>query len=445
MRQLQRDFEVETRFGGGFVQEIDGVGGGRRSGRPVDWFYYVNGIEADSGAASRKLAARRPRVVGPPRLGRRDADPGGRRLVPGAVPVRARRASGSRCGSTARRTRCASAARCASGSRRRARGSAASARSAPAPGRACCGCWSARGPRSASTRPRGGSRRGRRCRACSRGRWARASEFELLDPRGERVRTLGAGSGLVAATRYLDQDPTWVVTGTDRVGVAAAAAALVEDAAGGSLRGGARERARGAAAAAGGRSDDAVTYRRRSSPLHAARAGVGSLYCVVLAGGRAVVRAPAAARRGAGRGARGGRGRAGRRRGRALAAVGAAVRAADRGRQRVRGARGADRDRAVRGAAAAGPGRRDARGDRLRRHPRPARAHRDRVLRAALGRGRPGRAAAAVPAVLVPLGADRRAGDADGPGARARRPADARRPALPAGPPGLARRRSRGR
>jgi hypothetical protein len=26
-----------------------------------------------------------------------------------------------------------------------------------------------------------------------------------------------------------------------------------------------------------------VTYRRRSSPLHAARAGVGSLYCVVLA------------------------------------------------------------------------------------------------------------------------------------------------------------------
>ena len=27
-----------------------------------------------------------------------------------------------------------------------------------------------------------------------------------------------------------------------------------------------------------------MTYRRRASPLHAARAGVGSLYCVVLAG-----------------------------------------------------------------------------------------------------------------------------------------------------------------
>ena len=38
------------------MQEIDGVAGGRRSGRPVDWFYYVNGIEADSGAASRRLS-----------------------------------------------------------------------------------------------------------------------------------------------------------------------------------------------------------------------------------------------------------------------------------------------------------------------------------------------------------------------------------------------------
>jgi hypothetical protein len=38
MRLLQRSYEVETRYGGGFVQEIDGVGGGRRSGRPGDWF-----------------------------------------------------------------------------------------------------------------------------------------------------------------------------------------------------------------------------------------------------------------------------------------------------------------------------------------------------------------------------------------------------------------------
>ena len=53
-------------------------------------------------------------------------------------------------------------------------------------------------------------------------------EFELLDARGQPVRTLGAGSGLVAATRVRGQQPTWVVTGTDDVGVASAAAALVE-------------------------------------------------------------------------------------------------------------------------------------------------------------------------------------------------------------------------
>src|SRR5690349_7892264 len=43
MRMLQRDFDVETRYGGGFVQSINGIAGGRENGRPVDWFYFVNG------------------------------------------------------------------------------------------------------------------------------------------------------------------------------------------------------------------------------------------------------------------------------------------------------------------------------------------------------------------------------------------------------------------
>ena len=34
MRMLQRDFEVETRYGGGFVQQINGIAGGREDGRP---------------------------------------------------------------------------------------------------------------------------------------------------------------------------------------------------------------------------------------------------------------------------------------------------------------------------------------------------------------------------------------------------------------------------
>ena len=202
MRQLQRDFEVETRYGGGFVQEIDGVGGGRRSGRPVDWFFYVNGIEADSGAAARQLAARRPRVVGPPRLGRRDARPGGRRLVPRAVRVRLGGQADPGADRLLRRTPSASAARCASGSRRRARRSAASGRSAPAPGRACCACWSARWSEvridpTARRLEKGPKVSGVFARPVGEG-----DRFELLDPRGERVRTLGAGAGLVAATRY---------------------------------------------------------------------------------------------------------------------------------------------------------------------------------------------------------------------------------------------------
>ena len=50
MRLLQRSFDVKTRFGGNFVQAIDGVAGGRQDGRRVDWFYYVNGIESSEGA-----------------------------------------------------------------------------------------------------------------------------------------------------------------------------------------------------------------------------------------------------------------------------------------------------------------------------------------------------------------------------------------------------------
>ena len=53
--------------------------------------------------------------------------------------------------------------------------------------------------------------------------------IELLDAEGQPVRTLRAGGGLVAATSVEAQAPTWIVTGTDDVGVAAAAAALTEE------------------------------------------------------------------------------------------------------------------------------------------------------------------------------------------------------------------------
>jgi Domain of unknown function (DUF4430) len=55
MRFLQQGHKVTTRFGGGFVQSIDGLAGDQAA--EDDWFYYVNGREASVGAADYKLAA----------------------------------------------------------------------------------------------------------------------------------------------------------------------------------------------------------------------------------------------------------------------------------------------------------------------------------------------------------------------------------------------------
>jgi hypothetical protein len=53
-----------------------------------------------------------------------------------------------------------------------------------------------------------------------------AYELDLLDAQTRPMHTLGAGAGLVAATRFEDQAPTWVVAGTDSVGVERAVALL---------------------------------------------------------------------------------------------------------------------------------------------------------------------------------------------------------------------------
>lgn len=50
MRMLRSKFDVTTRFGGRFVQSIGGLEG-QGAGGQVDWFYWVNGLEADKGAA----------------------------------------------------------------------------------------------------------------------------------------------------------------------------------------------------------------------------------------------------------------------------------------------------------------------------------------------------------------------------------------------------------
>ena len=57
IRLLDREAEVETRYGGGFVQSIDGVKGAVEDGRSHDWFFYVNGVESEAGAAEVRVRA----------------------------------------------------------------------------------------------------------------------------------------------------------------------------------------------------------------------------------------------------------------------------------------------------------------------------------------------------------------------------------------------------
>jgi hypothetical protein len=230
MRLLQRKFEVQTRYGGGFVQEIDGVSGGRRSGRPVDWFFYVNGIEAGQGAAARRLVAgdrvwwdhhdwgaamRIPAVVGSyPEPFLSAAGAKGKR-----VPVRIDCGKGSQRECREVQTRLENAGVKVGGM------STIGSQADQGVLRVVVGRWAEVRRDPTARRIEGGPK--------VSGVYARPSttgdRLDLLDPRGVTVHTLGPGSGLVAATSSLDQQPTWVVAGTDSVGVAAAAAALDEN------------------------------------------------------------------------------------------------------------------------------------------------------------------------------------------------------------------------
>src|SRR5215207_4934659 len=52
MRVLEGEAEIETRYGGGFVHSIEGVAEENRGGDPYDWFFYVDGGEAESAPRS---------------------------------------------------------------------------------------------------------------------------------------------------------------------------------------------------------------------------------------------------------------------------------------------------------------------------------------------------------------------------------------------------------
>ena len=53
LQALRSRADVKTAYGGRFVEEIDGLRGSLASGR--DWFYFVNGVAPDRGAAEVRL------------------------------------------------------------------------------------------------------------------------------------------------------------------------------------------------------------------------------------------------------------------------------------------------------------------------------------------------------------------------------------------------------
>ena len=55
MRVLEGNADISTRYGGGYVQSIEGVEESRRGGHPQDWFFFVDGIESPIGAADYAL------------------------------------------------------------------------------------------------------------------------------------------------------------------------------------------------------------------------------------------------------------------------------------------------------------------------------------------------------------------------------------------------------
>ena len=224
MSLLVRNHKVQNRFGGGFVESIDGTSGGEAGGHPLDWFYYVNGVEAQKGAADTDVhrgdsiwwdlhdwsaTEDVPAVVGS------YPEPFVHGIAGKRLPVRVEcaRAAGAACQAVSTRLQQAGVP---------AATGALGAGGGPELLRVLVGPWRElrlerqlqpieSGPRASGVYAKPN---------------AAGTQIALLGPDGDPVRTLGAGAGLVAATAGQERVPIWAVTGTDAMGVSRAAGAL---------------------------------------------------------------------------------------------------------------------------------------------------------------------------------------------------------------------------
>jgi Domain of unknown function (DUF4430) len=228
MRLLRSEFDVDTHFGGRFVQSIDGLEGAGPAGTS-DWFFFVNGIESGTGAAEYELspgdrvqwdhrswgaAMRVPAIVGAFPEPFLHGTEGERR----PVRVECDDVESDPCRDAKRTLGRA--------------GVPTSSSSLGAPGteavtRLVVALWPrARIVRGAPSLEEGPQASGVFARFATDGR-----SLELLDEDAEVARTVrpGEGTALIAALRPRADELLWLVTALDRKGLAAGVAALEED------------------------------------------------------------------------------------------------------------------------------------------------------------------------------------------------------------------------
>ncbi len=219
MRLLEGNAAISTRYGGGYVQSIDGLAEARRGGRPYDWFFYVDGVESPIGAADYALRGGEriwwdyrdwsatdhvPAVVGSWPAPFADGYEG--RAHPVAVECLG---GGPACAEARRRLR-------AAGAPLREKGEGAI--------RVLVGTWGRVRSDPAAASVEAGP--------ATSGVFAdfvrRAGGYDLvgLDAAGQPGSDLGPDAGLVAATRRYEAPPVWVVTGGTPAAVRAAAGLL---------------------------------------------------------------------------------------------------------------------------------------------------------------------------------------------------------------------------
>lgn len=223
MRLLQRNAKVTTRYGGGFVQAIGDLRGGRQDGRPVDWFFYVNGVLAEKGASATE-------VRGGDRVwwDRRDWGVTNKvDAVVGSFPEPfVHGLDGERLSTRIECDETVDVACDLVQKQLSDRGLAVGKSLLESGGgseslRIVVGRWpEVRGDRAVAQLEQGPKVSGVYARVADDG------SIDVLDERGRSARRLGGGGGLVAATRWREEPPTWIVTGPDAAGVEAAARAF---------------------------------------------------------------------------------------------------------------------------------------------------------------------------------------------------------------------------